>query len=279
MKTRTALLFVMLLLIGTTATEAQPAEKVRVIGYLGPGGGPGLSAVILGQGLRDLGWIDGKNVRIEYRWADNKPERLAPLAEELVRLNVELIVASSTPAVQAARNATTTIPIVMGPAADAEGSGFVASLARPGGNITGVSMMMPALSGKRLELLHEIMPRLSRIAYLAYANTPDHKMFLQQTQMQKRAYSSRRHSSSSQISFVVRAVASRHRLTISRATGLRWKRPRHQPCSQFRSSVRTKLFAVVCGTLSSVPGLMRSSSRPRSMITRLGFVLTRSSRM
>ena len=132
--------------------------------------------------MRDLGWIDGKNVRIEYRWADNKPERLAPLAEELVRLKVELIIASSTPAVQAAKSATTTIPIVMGPAADAEGSGFVASLARPGGNITGVSMMMPALSGKRLELLREVTPGLSRIAYLAYASTPDHKMFLQQTQ-------------------------------------------------------------------------------------------------
>jgi putative ABC transport system substrate-binding protein len=132
--------------------------------------------------LRDLGWIDGKNIRIEYRWGDNKPERLAPLAEELVRLNAELIVASSTAAVQAAKNATTTIPIIMGAAADAEGSGFVASLARPGGNITGVSMMMPAMSGKLLELLREITPRLSRVAYLGYASDPGQKMFLMQTQ-------------------------------------------------------------------------------------------------
>lgn len=182
MKTRTAFLFVMLLLIGTPAAEAQPAQKVRLIGYLSPGSGPGLSHAIVEQGLRDLGWIDGKNIRIEYRWADNKPERLAPLAEELVRLNVELIVANSTPAVQAAKNATTTIPIIMGAAADAEGSGFVASLARPGGNITGVSMMMPALSGKRLELLREVTPGLSRIAYLAYASDPAHKLFLKQTQ-------------------------------------------------------------------------------------------------
>lgn len=181
MKASTAFLFVMLL-IGTTAAEAQSAQKVRVIGYLGPGGGPGFAAVILGRGLRDLGWIDGTNVRIEYRWADSKPERLAPLAEELVSLKVELIIASSTAAVQAAKNATTTIPIIMGPAADAEGSGFVASLARPGGNITGVSMMMPALQGKLLELLREITPSLSRVAYLAYASDPGHKMFLKQTQ-------------------------------------------------------------------------------------------------
>lgn len=181
MKASTAFLFVMLL-IGTSVVEAQPAEKVRLIGYLAPGAGPGFSTGIVVQGMRDLGWIDGKNVRIEYRWGDDKPERLAPLAEELVRLKVELIVASSTGAVQAAKNATSTIPIIMGPAADAEGSGFVANLARPGGNITGVSMMMPALSGKLLELLREIMPRLSRVAYLAYASDPAHKMFLKQTQ-------------------------------------------------------------------------------------------------
>jgi putative ABC transport system substrate-binding protein len=154
------------------AVHAQQAEKVRVIGYLSLASGPGSSLPIIGQGLRDLGWIEGKNLRIEFRWRDNKPERLAPLAEELVRLNVELIIASSTPAVQAAKSATTTIPIVMGAAADPEGSGFVASLARPGGNITGVSQMMPALSGKRLELLREIAPRLgARLAFAAVRHT------------------------------------------------------------------------------------------------------------
>jgi putative ABC transport system substrate-binding protein len=152
----------------------------RVIGYLGPGPGPGPATEAVMQGLRKLGWIEGQNLRIEFRWAENKPERLPALAQELVKLNVELIVGQSTPAVQAAKNATGSIPIVMGSAADAEGSGFVASLARPGRNITGVSLMLSETTGKRLQILRDIVPRFARVAYLAYASDPSHKLFLNQ---------------------------------------------------------------------------------------------------
>lgn len=112
----------------------------------------------------------------------NDSGRLAQMAEELVRLKVNVIAAQSTPAVQAAKNATRTIPIVMSAAADPLGSGFVESLARPGGNITGLSMMMPELAGKRLELLRELVPRFSRVAFLAHGGDPAHKLFVQQTQ-------------------------------------------------------------------------------------------------
>ena len=104
------------------------------------------------------------------------------MAEELVRLNVDVIVARATPAVQAAKNATTTIPIVMIGVADAVGSGFVASLARPGGNITGMTNIMPELTGKKLELLKEIVPKLSRVAFLAYGRDPAHKLFVKEAQ-------------------------------------------------------------------------------------------------
>jgi len=168
-------------MIAAAAVIAQPADKPRVIGLLALG--PGLSAATesLQRGLRERGWIEGKNLRVEYRFAANRPERLPAFADELVRHGVELIVASGTPAVQAAKNATSSIPIVMGSAADAEGSGFVASLARPGGNITGVSMMLAELAGKRLEILKELNPKLARVAYLAYEPDPAHKLFLKQT--------------------------------------------------------------------------------------------------
>ena len=162
--------------------QAQQTEKTRVIGYLSPANGPTVGTEVFRRGLRELGWFEGQNLRIEYRWAARRADRLPALADELVRLKVDLIVAQSTPAVQAAKTATATIPIVMGSAADAEGSGFVASLARPGGNITGVSMMMSALAGKRLELLKEIVPKFSRVAYLAFGPDPAHKLFLKQTQ-------------------------------------------------------------------------------------------------
>ena len=134
------------------------------------------------QGLRDLGYIDGQNITIDYRFAAGKVERLPELAEELVRLKPELIVARATPAAQAAKNATTTIPIVMFGVADAVGSGFVTNLARPGGNMTGVTNIMPELAGKRLELLREVIPKLSRVAFLAYAPDPAHKLFVKEAQ-------------------------------------------------------------------------------------------------
>jgi putative tryptophan/tyrosine transport system substrate-binding protein len=111
-----------------------------------------------------------------------KPELLADMAAELVRLKVDVLVAAPTPAVQAAKNATSTIPIVMAFAADPVRTGFVASLARPGGNITGVSGIMPELAGKRLELLRELFPRLSRLAFLAYRGDPAHGLFVKEAQ-------------------------------------------------------------------------------------------------
>ena len=163
------------------ASWAQQPEKIRVIGYLTPAAKPSLRDEVFQTGMRELGWIEGKNIRIEYRRAANSTERLALMAEELVRLKVDLIVALSTPAVQAAKNATQTIPVVT-ISADPLGNRFVASLARPGGNITGLSMMMHQLTVKRLELLKEILPKLSRVAFLAYESDPSHTIFLKEAQ-------------------------------------------------------------------------------------------------
>lgn len=155
----------------------QPAEKMRVIGYLTLSGKPALRDEVFLQGMRELGWIEGKNIRIETRRAGNDVKRLAAMAQELVQLKVELIVALSTPAVAAARDATRSIPIVS-LSADPVANGFITSLPRPGGNITGLSMMMPVLAGKRLELLREINPKIARVAFLAHGNSPSHKNFI-----------------------------------------------------------------------------------------------------
>ena len=162
--------------------KAQPGAKVPRIGYLALVSGPAWQEEEFLQGLRDLGYVDGKNIIIEYRWAAGKADRLPALAEELVRLKVDLIAARTTPAVQAAKNATTSIPIVILSSADPVRTGFVASLARPGGNITGMSSIMPELAGKRLELLKEVVPKLSRVAFLAYGPDPAHKLFVKDTE-------------------------------------------------------------------------------------------------
>ena len=120
----------------------------------------------LRAGLRDLGYLEGKNLVIESRWAEGKFDRLPELAAELVRLNVDVILTTGTPGIRAAKNATTTIPIVMVTSGDPVGFGFVASLAQPGGNITGSSTFGPELSAKRLELLKETLPRTQRVAVL-----------------------------------------------------------------------------------------------------------------
>jgi len=165
-----------------SVANAQQAEKVRVIGYLSPGAESSSRERAFQEQLRALGWVEGQNLRIEFRRAANDSNRLAAMAEELVRLKVDVIAAQSTPAVQAAKKATSRIPIVMNAAADPLGSGFVASLARPGGNITGLSMMMPELAGKRLELLRDFLPKFSRVAFLGHGGDPAHKQFTQQTQ-------------------------------------------------------------------------------------------------
>jgi ABC-type uncharacterized transport system substrate-binding protein len=124
------------------------------------------------QGLRELGYVEGRNILLEYRYAESKLDRLPGLAAELVRLKVDVIVTSNQEPTRSAKAATVTIPIVMARDTDPIGNGFVASLARPGGNITGLSSMAPEISGKHVELLKEIVPRLSRLAVLGTSNTP-----------------------------------------------------------------------------------------------------------
>ena len=134
------------------------------------------------DGLRELGYLEGKNLVIEYRWAEGKFERLPGLAAELVRLPVDVIVAVGDPVIFAARQATSTIPIVMASVGDPVGRGFVASLARPGGNVTGVSNVAVPLMGKWLELLKEIVPTLSQVAVLRNAANPTHPLFWTEAQ-------------------------------------------------------------------------------------------------
>ena len=164
------------------ATRAQQAGKIRTIGILNAGSAGVPSAVVLPDALRELGWIEGKNIVFERRYAENRVERLPELAAELVRLNVDVIVGLGTLAPLAAKGATTTIPIVMTAAGDPLGSGLVASLARPGGNVTGMSLMAPDLGGKRLELLKELLPRLARVAVLWNAANPYPALVFKETQ-------------------------------------------------------------------------------------------------
>jgi putative tryptophan/tyrosine transport system substrate-binding protein len=155
------------LLAAPLAADAQHTGKVARIGYLSGVSSAGTPPpfVALRQGLRELGWIEGQNLMIEERWAEGRVERLPALAAELVHLNVHVIVATG-PAVPAAKQATSTIPIVMGASLDAVESGLVDSLARPGGNVTGLTLISTDLMGKRLELLKETLPHLSRLAFL-----------------------------------------------------------------------------------------------------------------
>jgi putative tryptophan/tyrosine transport system substrate-binding protein len=160
--------------------EAQQPRKVPTIGILTLASDDPL-AKVLREGLRELGYVEGQNIVFEHRVVEGKVDRLPDLAAELVRLKVDVIVARSTPVVQAAKNATSTIPLVIS-VPDAVSSGFVANLARPGGNITGTSSIMPELAGKRLELLREILPKLSRVAFLAHGGDPSHPQFIKQVQ-------------------------------------------------------------------------------------------------
>jgi putative ABC transport system substrate-binding protein len=135
------------------------------------------------QGLTELGYAEGKNIVIEYRWAAGKIERLPALMAELVRLNVDVIVTAGPSPTRSAKEATATIPIVMAWDYDPVGNGFVASLARPGGNITGLSTLAPEISGKQLELLKEILPKLSRVAVLGTSTVPGNAEALRATEL------------------------------------------------------------------------------------------------
>jgi putative tryptophan/tyrosine transport system substrate-binding protein len=166
----------LLLLVGAAMTtartlHAQQAGKVFRIGFLTAGAKP-LQLATIGDFLRELGWVEGKNFVWESRYADNRLDRLPELAAELVALKVDLIMSSGTLAPLAAKRATATIPIVMAEAGDPVGSGLVESLARPGGNVTGMSLMVPELGGKRLELLKDLLPNMSRVAVLWNAANP-----------------------------------------------------------------------------------------------------------
>jgi putative tryptophan/tyrosine transport system substrate-binding protein len=151
-----------------TFTQAQQPKKIAKIGYLAPSTAaahsPNLEA--FRQGLRELGYVEGKTFVLELRYAEGRFERLPELARELVGLKVDVIVANSDVTIAAIKRETRTIPIVMSSSTDPVATGLVASLARPGGNVTGVSTMSPELSGKRLELLKEVVPGLSRVAHL-----------------------------------------------------------------------------------------------------------------
>jgi ABC-type uncharacterized transport system substrate-binding protein len=157
-----------LLFAQSIPARAQQAVRIPRIGILIPSSASFFSARVdaFRQRLRELGYVEGKNIVIEYRYAEGKLERLPDLAAELVRLKVDVIVTSAGPAVSAAKKASATIPIVFATAADPVGAGLVSSLARPGGNITGLSLMAPDLNGKRLELLKEAFPKVRRVAFL-----------------------------------------------------------------------------------------------------------------
>src|SRR5882762_2686494 len=156
------------LLAAPVAAEAQQPAKVARIGFLGPETVSGSKSRVdaLRAGLRDLGYVEGKNIVIEFRWAEGKYDRLPDLATELVRLNVDVLVAAGEKAVDAAKRATTTTPIVVPVTGDAVATSLATSLARPGGNITGSTFFGAELTSKRLELLREAAPRITRVAYL-----------------------------------------------------------------------------------------------------------------
>jgi len=173
-----------------SSAQAQQPKKVPRIGFQSAVSPSAIAARIeaFRQGLRELGYVEGKNIIIEYRYADGKFDRLPALAAELVRLKVDVIVTTGPTSTRAAKEATVTIPIVMAFDSDPVGSGVVASLARPGGNITGLSSLTADLSGKRLELLKEILPKLSRLAVLGTSASPGMAQQLRETELAAGAF-------------------------------------------------------------------------------------------
>jgi len=169
---RVVTVLALVLLTAPLAAEAQKVGKVPRIGYIRAEAPPAADIETFRQGLREHGYMEGKNIVVEYRWADGNEQRLRAIVAELIRLKVDLIVASAPAATRAAQEVATTIPIVMVHVADPVAFGFVASLARPGGNVTGFAFLLPELSGKRLQLLKDAVPKLSRVAVLWNAANP-----------------------------------------------------------------------------------------------------------
>ena len=170
--------------------HAQQPKKLPRIGFLGATS-PSVESTRIEsfrQGLRELGYVEGKNIVIEWRWAEGKFDRLPDLAGELVRLDVAIIVTGGSTSTGAAKEVTATIPIVMAQVNDPVGSGFVASLARPGGNMTGLSTLVPELGGKRLELLKEVAPKLSRVAVFGDSTTPGNAQSLKETELAAKSF-------------------------------------------------------------------------------------------
>jgi putative tryptophan/tyrosine transport system substrate-binding protein len=170
--------------------EAQHAAKIPRIGYLSAASASEVAFRIepFRQGLRELGYVEGKNIVIEYRYGEGKFDRLPELAAELVRLKVDIIVTAGPSATRPAKNATDTIPIVMTQDSDPIANGFIASLARPGGNVTGLFTLAQELSGKRLELLKEIVPKFSRVAVIGTSTIPGNAQALKETQLAATAF-------------------------------------------------------------------------------------------
>ena len=170
--------------------RAQQQTKMPRIGYLVGGSLSGFAARMeaFRQGLRELSYVEGKNIVIERRSADGKLDRLPALAAELVRLKVAVIVTGGPGATRAAKEATATIPIVMANDSDPVAGGFVDSLARPGGNVTGLSTFAPELSGKRLEIMREVVPKLSRVAVLGTSTIPGHAQQLRELEFVAKAF-------------------------------------------------------------------------------------------
>jgi putative ABC transport system substrate-binding protein len=179
------------LVVGVGLAQAQQPKKVPRIGYLA---GASRSAIAFRieafrQGLRELGYVEGKNITIEYRYAEGNFRRQKELAAELARLNVDVIITSGPASTRAAKEASATIPIVMTFDSDPVGNGFIVSLARPGGSITGLSTLAPEISGKQLELLKEIVPRLSRVVVLGSSVNPGNVQVLKEMEAAARAFS------------------------------------------------------------------------------------------
>src|SRR5262245_44098061 len=173
------------------AQAQQQPTKIPLIGRLGtdsPSSADSARIEAFRQGLGELGYVEGKNIFIEYRWAEGKIDRLPTLAAELVGLKVDIILSTGPTATRAAKGVTTTIPIVMAQDIDPVATGVVASLARPGGNITGLAALTPELSGKRVELLKEVVPRLSRVAVLGTSKIPGYAEVFRETELAAGAF-------------------------------------------------------------------------------------------
>jgi len=167
------------------SADAQQAGKVPRIGFLFAGAPSAVMGRIKAfrQGLQERGYVEGKNIVIEYRYGEGNLDRMAPLAAELVHLKVDVIVTGGPTDTRAAKQVTTTLPIVMAQDSDPVGSGFIASLARPGGNITGLSTLSPEISGKQMDLLKEILPKVSRVAVVGNSIEPGNAETLKETQL------------------------------------------------------------------------------------------------